>query len=108
MNDIEILEHKKSLLEKCILLRRKFRVERTEESLQQLRDAENERYRFYYKHNKERENERSTKYHKEQSKIIVTCEVCNVQFQKVYLTQHTKTKKHIANLSKLNDTKPTV
>ena len=46
MNVIEILEHKNSLLEKCILLRRKFRLERTDESLQPLKDAENERHRF--------------------------------------------------------------
>ena len=58
MNDIEILEHKNSLLEKCILLRRRFRIERTDEALQDLRDAENERHRFYYKHNKQTEMER--------------------------------------------------
>ena len=108
MNDIKILEHKTFLLEKCMLLRRKFRLERTDESLQQLKDAENERHRFYYKHNKETEKERTTKWHKEQSKIIVNCEICNIQIKKPSLNQHIKTKKHIANNSKLNDTKPPV
>ena len=62
MNDIEILEHKNSLLEKCILLRRRFRIERTDEALQELRDAENERHRFYYKHNKQTEKERMARW----------------------------------------------
>ena len=43
---MDILGHKTSLLAKCILLRRNFRVKRTDEALQQLREAENERYRF--------------------------------------------------------------
>ena len=108
MNDIEILEHKNSLLEKCILLRRRFRIERTDEALQELRDAENERHRFYYKHNKQTEKERMARWQKEQNKIILTCEACNIQFRKLYLTQHTKTKKHIGNLSNLNDKNPSV
>ena len=43
MNETDIREHQASLLTKCISLRRNFRVKRTDEALQQLREAENER-----------------------------------------------------------------
>jgi len=82
MNETDIREHQASLLTKCISLRRNFRVKRTDEALQQLREAENERYRFHYLHNTEAEKERTTKWHTEHSEITVTCEVCNSKVTK--------------------------
>lgn len=51
----EVLAQAKQLLDKCIMLRRKFRQERTDEALEELRQAENERHRFYYKYNTQAE-----------------------------------------------------
>ena len=41
MNETDILEHQTSLVTKCISLHKNFRVKRTDEALQQLREAEN-------------------------------------------------------------------
>ena len=88
----------RACLNKCIETRHKFRVERTDEALKELKEAEAERYRQYYKENRKGENERTTKWHKEQSKITVTCEICNIQLKKSGLQKHLQTLKHRNNL----------
>ena len=48
----------RACLNKCMEKRHKFRVERTDEALKELKEAEAERYRQYYKENRKGENDR--------------------------------------------------
>ena len=94
----ESQRQQRMIQDKCIELRRKVKLDRTDEAYEQLRQAENERHRTYYKIVSESEKERSTKWQKEQSKIIITCDVCNCQIKKTSLYDHRKSKKHLDNL----------
>ena len=94
----ELLKQEKIIQAKCVELRRKVKLQRTDDAYEELRQTENERYRIYYKYSSKYEKERVAKWLKEQSKISVTCEICNIQLKKPSLPDHRKSKKHLENL----------
>ena len=94
----KILKQERECAERCIELRKQFRLLRTDEALEELRQAENERHRIYYQYATENEKKRVAKWLKEHSKDRIKCEVCNCEVNRLNLSKHNKTNKHTTNL----------
>ena len=92
-----------SCVKKAKALSKIYYKTRTEEAHEALKQAESERAKQKYKEHTKEETKRTTEWRKEQSKIIVKCEHCNIELKRPSIRAHLKATKHLINIENENE-----